>query len=105
MSEELKPVAWMNPRATNVMTAFIWNNHTPWSLGSGALAHPEYSVKVYTFTDAQRKDLLAAALYLTMRDDPSCVLHAHDAERIAELLHDLSGIELPAIAAKEPRNG
>lgn len=53
-------------------------------------------------TDEQRKDLLMAALYLSCRDDDSCVLLQSDAERIVELLCDLSGIELPDITAEQP---
>jgi hypothetical protein len=53
-------------------------------------------------TSRQRTDLLAAALYISARDDDSAVLKSEDAERIVELLGDLSGIDLDAIdAARE----
>lgn len=55
-------------------------------------------------TPEQREDLLAAALYVTAHDEESAVLQQADAERIAGLLLDLSGFELPGggiTAAKE----
>lgn len=47
-------------------------------------------------TDARRADLFAAALYISARDDDTAVLKCDDAERIAELLLDMSGIDLEA---------
>lgn len=45
-------------------------------------------------TEEQRTDLLAAALYISARGDETSVLSDENAERIAELLCDLSGFDL-----------
>lgn len=59
---------------------------------------------VQPLSEAQRQDLLAAALYLSARDDDTAILTEANAERIIELLCDLSGIELHGIVTpKEPK--
>lgn len=52
-------------------------------------------------TAEQRTDLFAAALYISARGDDTAVLSGENAERIADLLCDLSGFDLDA-ALKEP---
>lgn len=56
-----------------------------------------------SLTDAQSFDLLTAALYISAHEDEGAFLRQVDAERIAELLLDLSGYEPPAeVTTKEP---
>ncbi|QRF55789.1 ead/Ea22-like family protein [Variovorax paradoxus] len=47
-------------------------------------------------TAAQCTDLLIAAFYISARDDETAVLKDEDAERIVDLLYDLSTINLDA---------
>lgn len=49
-----------------------------------------------SLTEDQRKDLLAAAITIAARKDPTCVLSADDEERILGLLSDLAGMALEA---------
>lgn len=49
-----------------------------------------------SLTEAQRKDLLAAAITIAARKDPTCMLSADDEERILGLLSDLAGMALEA---------
>lgn len=54
-------------------------------------------------SEAQRADLLTAAFYIAAKDDDSAVLRQEDAERIVDLLTELSGFDVDGIAA--PANG
>ena len=51
-------------------------------------------------TEEQCIDLFAAALYISARGDETSVLSEENANRIVELLCDLSGVDLDAAIAK-----
>lgn len=50
-------------------------------------------------TDERRTDLLASALYIAARDDDTAVLDGDAADRISEMLCDMSGVDLDAAIA------
>lgn len=52
------------------------------------------------FTEEQCIDLFAAALYISARGDETSVLSEENAERIAEFLCDLSGVDMSAAIAR-----
>lgn len=67
-------------------------------LPDGATAQPQPQ-PAQPLTADQRQDLLAAAFYIACRNEPGATLKDVDAERIADLLTELSGFELARITA------
>lgn len=73
-------VAACNPEA---MTALL-----------AQLAELRAEVERLRLTADQRTDLFAAALYISAHDDETAVLSSENADRIADLLCDLSGFDI-----------
>ncbi len=61
-----------------------------------ATPQPEGTATDQLTTD-QRTDLLAAALFIAGRNEPGAMLKDENAERIADLLTELSGFDLAGI--------
>lgn len=98
--ETTHAVVPLEPTREMANAAFVWTNAPTSAYKAMLAAAPSPSASAREpMTDEQRADLLAAALYIAARDDETSVLKEEDAERIVELLSDLSGFELPDVAA------
>lgn len=95
--------------ADDAVFEFWWADHCPnatqadaweeWcALRSNQPAQPQPQ-PAQPLTADQRQDLLAAAFFIACRNEPGATLKDVDAERIADLLTELSGFDLARITA------